>query len=74
MKSLLDETALADTHKGGRVNRRAVRDHLNVHIEVADECGGIPASAGDPFQPSGERRGTDQSGLGLGLSIARRAV
>jgi len=43
-------------------------------IEVEDECGGIPASVGDPFQPFGERRGRDRTGLGLGLSIARKAV
>ena len=43
-------------------------------IEVEDECGGIPASVGDPFQPFGERRGGDLTGLGLGLSIARKAV
>ena len=43
-------------------------------IEVEDECGGIPDSEGDPFQSFGERRGRDQTGLGLGLSIARKAV
>ena len=43
-------------------------------IEVEDECGGIPASVGDPFQSFGERRGRDRTGLGLGLSIARKAV
>ena len=43
-------------------------------IEVEDECGGIPASDGDPFQSFGERRGRDRTGLGLGLSIARKAV
>jgi signal transduction histidine kinase len=43
-------------------------------IEVEDECGGNAASAGDLFQSFGERHGVDQTGLGLGLSIARRAV
>ncbi|HMF59104.1 MAG TPA: HAMP domain-containing sensor histidine kinase, partial [Vicinamibacterales bacterium] len=43
-------------------------------IEVEDECGGIPESAGDLFKPFADRRGKDRSGLGLGLSIARRAV
>jgi signal transduction histidine kinase len=43
-------------------------------LEVADECGGIPAGKGDLFEPFGERRGRDRSGLGLGLSMAREAV
>jgi signal transduction histidine kinase len=28
----------------------------------------------DLFQPFGERRGKDRTGLGLGLSIARKAI
>ena len=43
-------------------------------IEVEDECGGIPETKDDPFQPFGDRRGNDRTGLGLGLSIARKAV
>ena len=45
-----------------------------VLIDVTDECGGIPESTGDPFQAFGERRGRNRSGLGLGLSIARKAI
>jgi signal transduction histidine kinase len=45
-----------------------------VAIEVADACGGIPAGSGDLFEPFGERRARNRTGLGLGLSIARRAV
>ena len=43
-------------------------------IEVADACGGIPEAKGDLFEPFGDRRGSDRTGLGLGLSIARKAV
>ena len=43
-------------------------------IEIEDTCGGIPESAGDLFHPFGERRAKNRTGLGLGLSIARRAV
>jgi signal transduction histidine kinase len=59
----------------GRVvlRARATRDE-RLLIEVEDECGGIPVSVGDPFQSFGERRGSDRTGLGLGLSIARKAV
>jgi signal transduction histidine kinase len=43
-----------------------------VIIEVEDECGGISDSKGDPFASFGEQRGADRTGLGLGLSIARK--
>jgi signal transduction histidine kinase len=63
------------TCAGGRVVLRALaNEDRRLLIEVEDECGGIPASAGDPFQSFGERRGRDRTGLGLGLSIARKAV
>jgi signal transduction histidine kinase len=45
-----------------------------VLIEVEDECGGLPAGkAEDLFRPF-EQRGTNRSGLGLGLAIARESV
>lgn len=62
------------TRDGGKVVLRARRDHSRLLIEVEDECGGIAASHPDPFQPFGERRGNDRTGLGLGLSIARKAI
>ena len=63
------------TPAGGRVVLRArTNEDERLLIEVEDECGGIPASVGDPFQAFGERRGRDRTGLGLGLSIARKAI
>ena len=63
------------TPAGGRVVLRArLSENDRLLIEVEDACGGIPESAGDPFRSFGERRGKDQTGLGLGLSIARKAV
>jgi signal transduction histidine kinase len=66
--------AFKSTPAGGRVvlEAHAAGNRLLVHVK--DACGGIPANRQDPFQPFGERRGTDRSGLGLGLSIARQAV
>ena len=62
------------THPGGRVALRALRDDRCVRIEVEDQCGGIPESAEDPFKTFADRRRSDRTGLGLGLSIARKAV
>ena len=63
------------TRAGGQVVLRAhASENSRLQIEVEDECGGIPDSEGDPFQAFGKRRGPDRTGLGLGLSIARKAV
>ena len=63
------------TATGGRVVLRATAtDQEHLLIDVEDECGGIPENEGDPFQSFGRRRGRDRTGLGLGLSIARKAV
>ena len=46
----------------------------HVVIEVEDECGGLPpGQAEELFRPF-DRRGTDLTGLGLGLAISRRSV
>jgi signal transduction histidine kinase len=66
--------AFKNTPAGGTVTLRAHVLEQRLVVEVADECGGIPESKGDLFQPFGERRGRDRSGLGLGLSMARQAV
>ncbi len=68
------QNAFRCTRAGGRVELRGLLEGTHVLIEVEDECGGLPETARDPFQPFGERRGRDRAGLGLGLSIARRAV
>lgn len=45
-----------------------------VLIEVQDECGGLPpGKVEELFQPF-EQRGSDRTGLGLGLSIIQRSV
>lgn len=66
--------AFKNTPAGGRVTLKAHVLGDRLLIDVRDECGGIPNSRRDLFQPFGERRGADRSGLGLGLSIARQAV
>jgi signal transduction histidine kinase len=66
--------AFKNTPAGGRVILRARAADRRLLLEIEDRCGGIPDSQGDLFQVFGERRGSDRSGLGLGLSIARKAV
>ena len=70
----LVNNAFKYTPAGGAVTLRARTDGEQVLIEVEDQCGGIPDGKGNLFQPFGERRGEDRSGLGLGLSIARGAA
>jgi signal transduction histidine kinase len=53
---------------------RAHAEEGRLLIETEDECGGIPSGKSNLFQAFGDRRGSDRSGLGLGLSIARKAV
>jgi signal transduction histidine kinase len=45
-----------------------------VRIEVGDRCGGLPPGAIETMFTPFTQRSTDRSGLGLGLSIARRNV
>ena len=66
--------AFKNTPAGGRVVLRARAEQERLLIETEDECGGIPPTKGNLFQVFGDRRGRDRSGLGLGLSIARKAV
>jgi signal transduction histidine kinase len=66
--------AFKNTPSGGSVVLRARAEQGRLLIDTEDECGGIPPGRSDLFQAFGDRRGIDRSGLGLGLSIARKAV
>lgn len=51
------------TTTGGHVVLRArTNEEARLLIEVGDECGGIHASEGDPFQSFGKRRRGDGTG------------
>jgi signal transduction histidine kinase len=43
-------------------------------IEVEDECGGLPPGDEEGLFRSFEQRGTDRSGLGLGLAVSRQNI
>jgi signal transduction histidine kinase len=62
------------TPAGGCVALRARRDGERVHIEVEDECGGFPEGTDPAIKAFADRRKENRTGLGLGLSIARKAV
>jgi signal transduction histidine kinase len=62
------------THAGGLVTLRARRAGERVSIEVEDECGGVADGRDVLFRPFTARRKSDRTGLGLGLSIARKAI
>jgi signal transduction histidine kinase len=72
--SNLLQNAFKFTKSHGRVCLKAVLSDDRVLIEVEDECGGLPSGdREDLFRPFEQRSG-DRSGVGLGLSIARRGI
>ena len=61
------------TLPAGRVILRTHREHNRLVIEIEDGCGGLSTqAAGDLFKPSDDKRKQGRTGLGLGLSIARK--
>lgn len=70
----LVQNALKFTRAGGTVVVRARAEREYVVIEVEDECGGLPPGRQEQlFQPF-VQESANRSGLGLGLTITRRAV
>lgn len=72
--SNLVQNAIKYTRTGGTIWIRArTTDELTI-IEVEDQCGGLKASSpGELFKPF-EQHDKNREGLGLGLTIARRAI
>ncbi len=70
------QNAFKYTRPQGRVILRTRAEHGRILIEVEDECGGLAhdETEAEMFRSFGDRRKHDRSGLGLGLSISRRAV
>lgn len=62
------------THAGGHVALRATVSHARVLIEIEDECGGLPPGGAQAIFGAFQQRGTNRSGLGLGLFISRKGV
>ncbi|HUF25019.1 MAG TPA: HAMP domain-containing sensor histidine kinase [Vicinamibacterales bacterium] len=65
------QNAIKFTRPHTTVTLRATASGDRVLIEVEDGCGGLPhGDAADLFRPF-EQRGTNKSGLGLGLAFSR---
>ena len=68
------QNAFKYTRAHGRVTLRARSENGRALVEVEDECGGMVTSESDPRHALGDRRGSDRSAPGHGLSSSRRAV
>lgn len=68
------QNAFKFTRPGGHVRLTARVENNDVVIEVADQCGGLPAGEAEELFRPFEQRSKDRSGMGLGLSISRRGV
>jgi len=62
------------TSRPGQAWLNARADGDQVLIEVADHCGGLPAGAMRTMFKPFAQVGADRTGVGLGLTIARRSV
>ena len=68
------QNAFKFTKPGTKVTLTAEPVGDQVHIEVQDHCGGLPPGNREDFFMPFRQYGADRSGVGLGLSIARRSV
>ena len=71
--SNLIQNALKYTKRNGRIQIRAGLKGKSVVIEVEDECGGLSDETIDLFKPF-EQQNENKKGLGLGLTIAQKAI
>src|SRR5687768_1513362 len=68
------QNAFKFTHPGSEVTLHAYAMANRILIDVADNCGGLPAGHEDAMFRPFVQSDVDKSGLGLGLSISRRSV
>ncbi len=70
----LTQNAVKFSHPGGKVTLRGFLKGDRAKIEIEDECGGLPAAKLKALFTPFEQMDKNKSGLGLGLSISRRAI
>ena len=68
------QNAFKFTRPGTHVHLHAYGVADRALIEVQDECGGLPQGDTERLFQAFQQTGADRTGVGLGLSIARRAV
>jgi signal transduction histidine kinase len=68
------QNAFKFTKHGTEVSLKAYANGKRVLIDVADHCGGLPSGTAEAIFRPFSQVGDDKSGLGLGLSIARRSI
>lgn len=68
------QNAFKFTRPGTEVTLNAYSAGKRIHIDVEDNCGGLRLGDADSMFLPYVQRGADKSGVGLGLSIARRSV
>jgi signal transduction histidine kinase len=68
------QNAFKFTHAKSEVTLNAYAGAERILIEVEDHCGGLPPGEAEKMFAPFTQGGADQSGLGLGLSIARQSI
>jgi signal transduction histidine kinase len=68
------QNAFKFTRSGTLVTLSTRGGENDVDISIADHCGGLPAGTADALFKPFAQHDRNRSGLGLGLSIARRSV
>jgi hypothetical protein len=70
----LVHNAFKFTHGKSEVLLTAYAQGERIRIDVQDHCGGLPAGNAERMFTPFSQRSEDKTGLGLGLSIARKSV
>jgi signal transduction histidine kinase len=68
------QNALKYTKPNTSICIRSKADQENVLIEVEDQCGGLPPGKAEELFKAYTQKDNNKSGLGLGLTISKRAV
>ena len=68
------QNAFKFTHPEGHVSLTTSATAQRVVFDIEDECGGLPAGVTEELFAPYTQRGENRRGLGLGLTISRRAI
>ncbi|MCY0915730.1 sensor histidine kinase [Massilia antarctica] len=68
------QNAFKFTEPGTEIVLTAYASGNRIHIDVQDECGGLGAGVAEHMFLPFSQAGTDRSGIGLGLTIAKQSI